>query len=235
MDVEIENNIEQIKNLDKEQKKFIETTLGQTINAGLDIGLRVLLPDIIENQIIDIKDTILEEGFSNGIKKTIDSAIDFGKSVIGIFTGNFQNVTQVHNAVKNGGIIDGISNLLDTTINKIGKTTKIPYSIQQTIKKGKNVILNSISNNIETQFNSQLASIEKIQKYSNQWKDYYKNKDFEGMQKEYDKMKKELKNIIPLETTIKEARQIENIHTLIKNNNKNFNLSKEQLQLAQVL
>ena len=46
-----------------EQKNFLETTLGKTINTGLDIGLRALLPNVIEDQIIDIKDTILKEGF----------------------------------------------------------------------------------------------------------------------------------------------------------------------------
>ena len=36
------------------QTNFIETTLGKTVNLGLDIGLRALLPDYIEQQIIDI-------------------------------------------------------------------------------------------------------------------------------------------------------------------------------------
>ena len=52
------NNNELIKG--EEQTSFIETTLGQTVNFGLDIGLRALLPDFIEEQIIDIKDTLLK-------------------------------------------------------------------------------------------------------------------------------------------------------------------------------
>ena len=40
---------------------------------------------------------------------------------------------------------------------------------------------------------------------------------------------------MPLEQTLKKARQIENIHMLIKNNGQNFELTKEQLQLAGVL
>ena len=53
----------------EEQTNFIETSLGKMINFGLDIGLRALLPDFIEQQMIDIKDTLLKEGFSEGIKK----------------------------------------------------------------------------------------------------------------------------------------------------------------------
>ena len=40
---------------------------------------------------------------------------------------------------------------------------------------------------------------------------------------------------MPLENTIKEARIIENLHTLIKNNNQDFNLTDEQRELANLL
>ena len=220
---------------DNEQKNFLETTLGKTINAGLDIGLRVLLPDFIEDQIIDIKDTIIKEGFGEGVKKAIDTAIDFGKSALGIITGNFENVSQAQTAIKNGGLIDGISGVLDFAIDKVSKIISIPKTIINTIKSGKNIILDNISNNIESEFNKQLKSIEKLQKYSNNWKEYFEQKNFDGMQKEYNKMKTELKQLIPLENTLKEARTIENLHTLIKNNGKNFDLTEEQKELAKIL
>jgi len=55
------------------------------------------------------------------------------------------------------------------------------------------------------------------------------------MEKEFTKIKKQLKELIPLEETLKNAREIENIHTLIKNNNGNFNLSQDELDLAKKL
>ena len=55
------------------------------------------------------------------------------------------------------------------------------------------------------------------------------------MQKEYDKIKENLKGLMPMENTIKKARIIENLHTIIKNNGKNFALTSEQLELAQKL
>ena len=55
------------------------------------------------------------------------------------------------------------------------------------------------------------------------------------MEKEYEKLEEELKNLIPLENTLKQARNVENIHNLIKNNGKDFNLSEEALQLASKL
>lgn len=72
-----------------------------------------------------------------------------------------------------------------------------------------------------------------MDKYTNNWKNYYENKNFDGMQKEYEKMQEKLKDVIPIENTIKIAREISNIHNLIKNNGKNFNLSPEEIALAQ--
>ncbi len=232
---ELENEIIQKNSLEKEQKNFFETNIGKIVNIGLDIGLRALLPDMIEKQIIDVKDSIMQEGLKEGIKKAVDSAVDLGKSVVGIFTGNFETVGQAQNAIKNGGIIDGISNTLDFVFEKVGDTGKIPNNIVTTIKKGKNVILDSISNNIEEEFNKQLDAAEKLQKYTDNWKQYFQNHNFAGMEKEYQKMQDKFKTIIPLENTIKEARTIQNLHQLIKNNNQNFNLTAEQLELVKLL
>ena len=44
-----------------------------------------------------------------------------------------------------------------------------------------------------------------------------------------------LEKIIPLEKLIKEARTIENIHNLVKNNNKNFDISEVELEAANAL
>ena len=217
------------------QKSFLETTLGKVINTALDTGIRVLLPDLIEDQIINIKDEIINNGFKSGVQEAISSAVDLGKSVVGVFTGKFDNITQVRNAVKSGGIIDGISSSLDYALNFCGKFGKIPQTICSILKSGKDALLDTISNNIESEFENQISSVEKISKYSDNWREYYNNKDFEGMEKEIKKLEKELQKTIPLENTIKEARNIENLHTLIKNKGGDFNLTKEELELSKML
>ncbi len=234
---EIEKNLSIEKNTINEtsQKNFLETTLGKTINTALDIGIRALLPDFIDEQIINLKNNLFNNGLKEGITKTIDDAIDIGKSAIGIVTGNFENVNQMQAAVKTGGIIDGISNLLDTVVNKAQNSGLINYNIANTIKNGKNVILNSVESNIENTFSSQLKSVEYTNKYINNWKKYYNNQDFDGMQREYNKIQKSIKNLAPIEKTINEARTVENLHNLIKNNGKNFDLTQEELELAEKL
>ncbi len=230
-EINLENNLEQ----EKDQKSFLETTLGKTINAGLDIGIRALLPDFIDEQVINLKDNLFEYGLKDGIKQTIDDAIDLGKSAIGVVTGNFENVNQMQSAVETGGLIDGVSSLLDTVIDKVQDTGLINYNVANTIKQGKDVILNNVESNIEKTFTEQLTSVENTNKYINNWKEYFNNQDFNGMEKEYEKLENELKNLVPLENTINEARTIENLHNLIKNNGQNFNLTQEQLELAEKL
>lgn len=218
-----------------EQTNFLETTLGKTINTAIDIGIRALLPDFIDEQVINVKDNLLEYGLKDGITKTIDDAINLGKSAIGIFTGNFESVSQMQSAIEAGGLIDGISSLLDTVVDKVNQKGIINYSVANTIKQGKNVILNSVESNIEEKFKEQSIEIENIEQYMNNWKENYNNKNFEGMEQEYSKIEKILGNLAPIEKTINQARIIENLHNLIKNNGQDFNLTQEQLELAEKL
>ena len=229
--MELSNNI----NLNLEQKinkeEFLNSTLWKTINNGIDIGLRYALPDFVEDEIIDLKNNLINYGLKDGIKKSINSIIETGKQTLGIVTGNFENIGQVQKVIKNGGIIDKISDVLDVTLNKVEKSGKLNSTISKAIKTGKNSILSSVERNIESTLNSQISSVELIEKSINQWKVYFENRDFEGMQKEYRKIENELKELIPLENTLKNARYVENIHNLIKNNGQNFELSEEELEL----
>ena len=237
----IENNIEQSNKItneivtEKNQNNFLESTLGKTINAAVDIGLRWALPDMLEEGVIEIKDSLIQGGLKEGIDTAINSAINLGKSAMGIFTGNFESISQAQSAVKNGGIIDGISNVLDSALNASTKAGLIDSNVSNLIRQGKNVILDNVSKNIENTFTTQIDNIEKLGKYENNWKKYFDSKDFTGMQREYEKIQEKLKDLIPLETTLKEARIIENLHLLIKNNGQDFNLTKEQLELAKML
>lgn len=228
---EINNNID-IKN---EQKNFLDSALGKTINVGIDIGLRAILPDLIENQIIDIKNALFENGLKEGIKTAIDSAIDFGKSALGIFTGNFENMDQINIAIGNGGIIDSLSNLIDKISNKACTKGFIDSNINSIVKKGKNIILDNISNNIMKELEKQTYSVDKLEGYIKSWKENYENKNFDGMQKEYKKIKNQLNKVVPFENLIKEARDVENIHKLISNNGYNFDISDLEKEIIKKL
>ena len=55
------------------------------------------------------------------------------------------------------------------------------------------------------------------------------------MDKQYKKIEKELEKIMPLENIITKARQLENVHQLIKNKGGDFNLTQEELELSNKL
>ena len=224
---EINNEIK----LEENQNNFLESMFGKAINSAIDIGLRAILPDLIENQIIDIKNSLFENGIKGGIKTAVNSTVDFAKSTVGIFTGKFQNVSQIQTAIGSGGIIDTFSNLLDKAINKTYESGHINETIYNVIKNGKNILLDNITNNIKNELNNQNNSIEKLKIYIENWKDCYKNKDFEGMTKEYNKIANQLNNVIPMENILKDARDVEKIHNLIKNNGYNFEITDIEKEL----
>ena len=55
------------------------------------------------------------------------------------------------------------------------------------------------------------------------------------MEKEYKKIEKEYKNLIPIENTINDIRKIEKLHNLIKNNGQNFELTQDEKELIEKL
>ena len=228
--MEIENKIN--NNINIEQNSFLNNIIGKTINNAIDIGLRSILPDLIENQIIDIKNALLENGLKSGINTAINSVVDFGKSAAGIVTGNFENIGQVRIAIGDGGIVDTISDVLDRVINKAYEKGNINKTIFTLIKNGKNVLLDNISNNIKNELEEQNNSVGKLEKYLKNWEEQYNKKDFARMTQEYDKIEKELDKIIPLENIIKETKRVKALHNLIKNNGQNFNITENEKRLA---
>ena len=155
---EIENS--QLVTVEK-QDGFLNSSIGKIVNTAIDLGLRWILPDFVENQVIDVKNSLIKGGLKEGINKVIESGIELGKSVTGIFTGKFENISQAQNAIKNGGIIDGVSNVIDSALTTSTKKGWIPRNVASLIRQGKNAILDNISTNIETEFVNQLDNVEK--------------------------------------------------------------------------
>ena len=226
--MEIENKI----NIEKNKNNFLNNIIGKTINNALDIGLRASLPDLIENQVINIKNALLENGLKAGANTAINSVINLKKSAMGIVTGNFENMEQVSTAIGDGGIIDTISDLFDKALDKIYKNGNINNTVFKLIKNGKNLLLDNVSNNIKNELEEQNNSIEKLEKYIKNWQENYNKKDFAKMSQEYEKIEKEYNKIIPLENIINETKKVKAIHNLIKNNGQNFNLTEEEEKLA---
>ena len=235
---ELDNTVQEglVVNIGEKQNKFLESTFGKIVNTGVDIALRAILPNAVENEVIGIKNAIINDGFKEGIKTAINAANNIGKSITGIFTGKFDTVSQAYNAIKSGGIIDSASKLVDTAVKSAQDNNLIKSSTAKVIKKSKNVVKDCISSKIEEDFMSQVDGIEKVGKYIENWNKCLAQKDLNGMKREYSKITKKLETLIPIESTLKEARSIENVQTLIKNKGNSLeNITEEELKLAQAL
>ena len=233
MDLNLEENLQ--NNLENNQNNFLNSTLGNIINNAVDFGIRYFLPDYAEDKVIEVKDNLLNYGLKEGISKTIQSVIDTGKSIAGIVTGNFENINQINEVIKSGGIIDSTSDLLDDVLNKVADSGKVNSNIISLLSNGKDLILNNVEKNVESLLEKQTSTSQNIEQHMDNWQDYFNAKDFSGMEKEYVEIENELTELMPIENTINNARKIETIHNLIKNNGQNFNLTNEELELVEKL
>lgn len=222
-------NNEELKNI---QEGFLQSKIGQIVNSAIDFGLKEILPDFVEDEVIEVKDALFTGGLKEGIDTAIENAINLGKNIVGIFNENFKDIDQVEKSLEKGEIIEGISDSIDFIVNKLEKSNIISTNISELIKNGKNLILGNVDSNIQNEFNSELKSLKKIEKYIKNWGKYYSEKNIEGLNTEFNKIKKQLKNIIPLENIINNVRKIENINQLIKNSDE-FNFDEVYLNIAE--
>lgn len=229
----IKNDLQ--NSLKKAQETFLESKIGHVVNAAVDIGIKIALPDWLEDEIIEIKNSVLNEGFKEGVQMAVSKAIKVGKSLEGIATGNFESISQIKSVLKRGGLVNSISKLLDEVISWAKNKKIISSTTARYIKAGKKIILENVEKSIEDNLENQVLSIEKIDEYIEKWNDYYKKQDFTNMKKIYNKMQKEMKKIVPLKSVLDNVESISNIQELLENNGRNFNLSKEELELANKL
>lgn len=233
--LEIENKLNIKNELNNIQENFLKKNWGEAINNAFDIGLKAVLPDYLEEEIIDVKNAFLKGGIVEAIKKAIDITITEGKEFIGIFTGNIKNIYQINDIEKNGELIKNIAYAIEKVIDKIVKNGLIKEALGILIKNGLNNILEQINKNVEKLNNEQIKKIERIENYINNWNKYLKQENFTKMQQEYKKIENVLPDVMPTEEIINKIESLKNIHNLIKNNGKNFNLTEEEFEVSKML
>ena len=232
--LELNNTLDNNLNLDiaNRQKSFLETNIGKVVDSAVDLGIRTVLPNLIEDKVIDIKNIILAQGFKEGLSEIINTGLDFGKSAIGVITGNFENVNQIQMAVKKGGIIDSISRLLDFSINLANKSNLINNDVAAVIKSGKDTIMENITLKVEGELTAQIKEIEKLEKYCQNWQEAFENKDLTEMNKIYKNIQKHEEESLPIEKVINNIRKIDNIQELMKKKESVADITESELVLA---
>lgn len=237
MDLLLENNLfNSVSNkLGELQEKFLESKWGQAIDKGIDFGLKVILPNSIEDDVIDIKNAFVKEGLMEGVQKAVEVGVKKGKELVGIFSGNLENMSQAEAIKKNSDIIGGVSKILGEIVDRSMKDGLIKETVGGLIKDGKEIILDYADKNIDKVNRNQVEKIQEIEELIEDWNKAYKNQDFKKMQNAYIKIEHRLEKVMPIEDIISKARKLENLHNLIKNNGNDFNLTEEQIKLAEEL
>lgn len=95
--------------------------------------------------------------------------------------------------------------------------------------------MKTIKTGVDNTLDNQVEAIEKLDKYITKWNKYYNEQNFVNMEYQYSKIEEYLKEVFPLEDVLKRARAVENLHELIKNNGRNFDLTQEEKELATML
>lgn len=225
LSLEENNNINlNNNNLEKNQETAISNIFNKVINWAIDTGIRYFLPNSIEDEVIKIKDNLLNGNIKNKINQSIENIINNDKNKLNN-KQEIKNINDLEKILKNPDTIK----MLTETVEKILDNKNLNINSE---KLNNNLIIKNIENSLDTELQKQINSLNKLETYSQEWKKYYGIKDFQLMNNTYKNIKKELKNIVPLENIIKECRRIENLNELIKSKGGDFNITKEELELA---
>lgn len=222
---------ETISNL---QKKFVESNFGRIVKEVMNVGIRIALPDFSENMVVDVADSLYENGLKDGVKEIWSNIKSYGKSFLGVSTGKFDNIEQIQKATKTGGILDTISSAFDFALEKAVDNNKITRKTRQSIKTQKNEMIKKMKKEIIEEVDNQAVNVKKINEYTEKWQKAFDNKDLKGMKNANKNLKKYLENTIPLENLLTESKKIDIIQNLVENTG-SFDITNEEKELALAL
>lgn len=236
MEIKTDKRIENTK--ETEQKEFLDTTIGKIVDAGLDFAISTFVPDLIEKPVSNLKDKLLSWDFnkeketisSGALEQTKKSEENSGKEVdIGNVVANLKDF------LKEEKTINSFSKIIDAAIKELVDKDKISSNVSKMVKEGKNAVVEKIKEKIDHELDGQIVYVEELKEQTEKWKNYYQEKDIKNMKAVSKKIDSLMKDIMPIDTILTEAKQIQNLQQLIENNNNQFDLSSTQLELAKML
>ena len=226
-------NLENSIDLKNQENNFnninevLSNIFGNVVNWSIDAAIKYFLPDSIENSIINIKNNLLGDNIQNIIKGNIDNISQTVKANYISEKDQVTDVNKLEKILNNPKTVKALTEIVENVLNEI--------NINNKNEKNKNIIYENVEANIDNEIKKQIDSINKIENYKEQWYKNFNEQNFNDMNKVFNNIKKEIKNIIPLENTIKEIRKIENLNELIKKRGGDFNITKEEMELANKL
>ena len=216
------------------QEDFLKSSIGQIANTAIDIGLKSMLPDYIEDEVIEVKNSLISGGIREGVNTAIEKTIEVGKKFLGIENNEFKSIDEAKETIEKGDLTNNISDAIDFALEKISNLNLISENILDIIKNGKDLVLNNMNTNVEGEFVNEMKALKKIEKYIENWEKCYSKKDVEGLNKEFNKIEKQMKKIMPIENILEKVNNIKNINWIMENN-EDFDFSELYLNLSKAL
>ena len=231
--------------LEKEQKKNAEIerkvrknekfkkNITNIANAALDVGIRMALPNYIEDVVIDVKNIIFENGFKSGMNEITNKAKSLFELVFKK-KKDYSKVEEIRNLTKQNGILDSFSKLLNKSIDTSVQNKLISKEIGSAIKSGKTAMVNTFSDKLEDNLFNEIKNIEKFNQSYKKWEKCVEKNDIEGMQREYKKMLRHYNKISIDIKQLNDFEKIEYIQEYIQNN-KDPVMTNDELELLKHL
>lgn len=199
--------------LTNESKNIFENVANAFSNTIDKIGDYIQIPE-------KYKETIGEQFKNFDIKEVAgaatESALRTGMKSLGMKVSTFDNIKDLIDAVKEGDLKSGLSEVIDLALSSF----KLPTTVKNAIKSGKNLILeNAFEDELKKVMEKQKNTISRIDKKCNQLENALKENDEKTINRISKTLKTDLEKVMPIEKTIMRGRSILNECELFKNKN----------------
>lgn len=223
--------MELTQNLPKE----ININMPKIANNALNFGLKAILPDFIEDDIIQIKDSFINEGFEKGLEEAKEKAEEVWKSVKGFFTGEFDTVGEIQKLIQKNGILDTASDLVDKITKLLLSKKIINKTTYNLIKTGKKEILNALEGELNNYYKIDTYDLESLNEQIEKWQKNYNDSDYESMEKTAKTILNILDKVDQIEAVINKARSIQKVQKYIQEKGSKEKLTKAERKLIEAI
>ncbi len=161
----------------------------------------------------------------------VESALKTGMKNLGMKAGMFNNIKDIFEAIKEGGLKKGLSAGLNVVIGLL----KIPTKAKTMIKNGKDLILDScFEDELKAVMKKQQNTISRINKKCEQMENAFQKGDNKTLERISKTLKSDLEKVMPIAKVIQKGESILNQYELYKNKGK-MALSAQEKELCQKL
>jgi hypothetical protein len=212
-------------NLDLNSNNIFKN-ISEAFNKSIDKGIELFsFPDEMSN---NIKEGIKDFDYGGLVMDVASAAIKQGMKKIGIKTSSFEDLIQIKDAILEGNLKKGLSNVLDIVIDNV---KLIPEGIKELVKGGKDKILGTtFDKELDTVLQKQQNTLTRLNKNCDKLEKAITQNSFENIDKLINTIKADLKKIMPIENIIIRAKSLLNENEL--RTNKQSSLTAEELELC---